>query len=61
MALLGDADPEALLEWLKSGNGDQRDMQAMALEHLCMALLISDNVDQCFETSVGIVYRFFPS
>ncbi|OQV15075.1 E3 ubiquitin-protein ligase HECTD1 [Hypsibius exemplaris] len=45
----GEVDPETLLEWLSTGQDEQRDMQAMALEHLCMALLMSDNVDRCFE------------
>lgn len=46
---LGEADPDALLEWLSIGQDDQRDMQFMAVEHICMALLMSDNVDRCFE------------
>ncbi|RXN20737.1 E3 ubiquitin- ligase HECTD1 isoform X1 [Labeo rohita] len=32
------------------GQGDERDMQLIALEQLCMLLLMSDNVDRCFET-----------
>ncbi|KAL6425302.1 hypothetical protein ACFW04_009489 [Cataglyphis niger] len=31
------------------GQGDERDMQLIALEQLCMLLLMSDNVDRCFE------------
>lgn len=42
-------DPETLLEWLQSGAGEERDMQLIALEQLCMLLLMSDNVDRCFE------------
>ncbi|PVD26171.1 hypothetical protein C0Q70_13840 [Pomacea canaliculata] len=32
------------------GQGDERDMQLIALEQLCMLLLMSDNVDRCFES-----------
>lgn len=46
---MGDVDPETLLEWLSMGQGDERDMQLIALEQLCMLLLMSDNVDRCFE------------
>ncbi|KAL1483446.1 hypothetical protein MTO96_033196 [Rhipicephalus appendiculatus] len=46
---MADADPETLLEWLNMGQGDERDMQLIALEQLCMLLLMSDNVDRCFE------------
>ncbi|XP_035704354.1 E3 ubiquitin-protein ligase HECTD1 [Folsomia candida] len=42
-------DPETLLEWLSIGQGEERDMQLIALEQLCMLLLMSDNVDRCFE------------
>ena len=42
-------DPETLLEWLSLGQGEERDIQLLALEQLCMVLLISDNVDKCFE------------
>ncbi|KAL3124758.1 hypothetical protein niasHT_001595 [Heterodera trifolii] len=42
-------DPDTLLEWLQMGVGDQRDLQLMALEQLCMTLLMSDNIDRCFE------------
>ena len=35
-----DADPDTLLEWL----GIPGDMQIVALEQLCMLLLLSDNV-----------------
>uniref|UniRef100_A0A4W5NBG2 E3 ubiquitin-protein ligase n=1 Tax=Hucho hucho TaxID=62062 RepID=A0A4W5NBG2_9TELE len=45
-----DVDPDTLLEWLQMGQGDERDMQLIALEQLCMLLLMSDNVDRCFET-----------
>uniref|UniRef100_A0A3Q4BWY9 E3 ubiquitin-protein ligase n=1 Tax=Mola mola TaxID=94237 RepID=A0A3Q4BWY9_MOLML len=47
---MGDVDPDTLLEWLQMGQGDERDMQLIALEQLCMLLLMSDNVDRCFET-----------
>ncbi|XP_034668273.1 E3 ubiquitin-protein ligase Ufd4 [Drosophila subobscura] len=47
---MGDVDPETLLEWLSIGQGDERDMQLIALEQLCMLLLMSDNVDRCFES-----------
>ncbi|XP_054003468.1 E3 ubiquitin-protein ligase HECTD1 isoform X6 [Hylaeus anthracinus] len=46
---MADVDPETLLEWLSIGQGDERDMQLIALEQLCMLLLMSDNVDRCFE------------
>ena len=46
---MGEVDPETLLEWLQSGAGEERDMQLIALEQLCMLLLMSDNVDRCFE------------
>ncbi|KAG5887757.1 E3 ubiquitin-protein ligase Ufd4 [Gonioctena quinquepunctata] len=48
--MMADPDPETLLEWLNSGLGDERDMQLIALEQLCMLLLMSDNVDRCFES-----------
>lgn len=47
---MADVDPETLLEWLLTGQGDERDMQLIALEQLCMLLLMSDNVDRCFES-----------
>uniref|UniRef100_A0A336LX55 E3 ubiquitin-protein ligase n=1 Tax=Culicoides sonorensis TaxID=179676 RepID=A0A336LX55_CULSO len=47
---MSDIDPETLLEWLSMGQGDERDMQLIALEQLCMLLLMSDNVDRCFES-----------
>eukprot|EP00053_Salpingoeca_punica_P020085 m.207429 g.207429 ORF g.207429 m.207429 type:complete len:2206 (+) comp17789_c0_seq4:215-6832(+) len=40
-----DVDPDTLLEWL----GMDGDMQLVALEQLCMILLLSDNVDRVFE------------
>ncbi|KAK0408812.1 hypothetical protein QR680_004174 [Steinernema hermaphroditum] len=43
-------DPDTLLEWLQAGTGDDREIQLMALEQLCMLLLMSDNIDRCFET-----------
>ncbi|XP_048585863.1 E3 ubiquitin-protein ligase HECTD1-like isoform X2 [Nematostella vectensis] len=45
-----DVDPDTLLEWLNMGQGDERDMQLIALEQLCMLLLMSDNIDRCFES-----------
>lgn len=53
---MGDVDPETLLEWLSMGQGDERDMQLIALEQLCMLLLMSDNVDRCFERCAN--YRY---
>ena len=53
---MGDVDPDMLLEWLEMGQGDVRDMQLIALEQLCMLLLMSDNIDQCFERSVLIYF-----
>lgn len=47
---MADVDPETLLEWLQMGQGDEREMQLIALEQLCMLLLMSDNVDRCFES-----------
>ncbi|XP_063240551.1 E3 ubiquitin-protein ligase HECTD1 isoform X2 [Bacillus rossius redtenbacheri] len=47
---MAEVDPETLLEWLNMGQGDERDMQLIALEQLCMLLLMSDNVDRCFES-----------
>ena len=49
---MAEVDPETLLEWLQMGQGDERDMQLIALEQLCMLLLMSDNVDHCFERLV---------
>ena len=49
---MAEVDPETLLEWLSMGQGDERDMQLIALEQLCMLLLMSDNVDRCFERLV---------
>ena len=46
---MADVDPETLLEWLQMVQGGERDMQLIALEQLCMLLLMSDNVDRCFE------------
>jgi hypothetical protein len=40
-----DVDPDTLLEWL----GLPGDTQLLALEQLCMLLLLSDNVDRVFE------------
>lgn len=49
LAEMADVDPDTLLEWLSMGQGDERDMQLIALEQLCMLLLMSDNIDRCFE------------
>ena len=49
---MADVDPDTLLEWLQMVQGNERDMQLIALEQLCMLLLMSDNVDRCFETYV---------
>lgn len=57
---MADVDPETLLEWLSMGQGDERDMQLIALEQLCMLLLMSDNVDRCFEWYItNIRYNYF--
>ena len=47
---MAEVDPETLLEWLQIGTGEERDLQLIALEQLCMLLLMSDNVDRCFES-----------
>jgi hypothetical protein len=44
-----EVDPDTLLEWLQTGHTDVRDMQLIALEQLCQILLLSDNIDHCFE------------
>lgn len=54
---MADFDPETLLEWLQMGQGDERDMQQIALEQLCMLLLMSDNVDRVFERYTIFVYE----
>ena len=46
---MAEIEPETLLEWLQMGVGEERDIQLLALEQLCMLLLMSDNVDRCFE------------
>lgn len=53
-----DVDPDTLLEWLSMGQGDERDMQLIALEQLCMLLLMSDNIDRCFERLVRFCIKF---
>uniref|UniRef100_A0A914ZV22 E3 ubiquitin-protein ligase n=10 Tax=Parascaris univalens TaxID=6257 RepID=A0A914ZV22_PARUN len=50
MSVMDGVDPDTLLEWLQTGVGDERDIQMMALEQLCMLLLMSDNIDRCFES-----------
>jgi len=57
---MADVDPETLLEWLQIGQGDERDMQLIALEQLCMLLLMSDNVDRCFERCDWLSYHCCP-
>lgn len=52
---MAEADPETLLEWLSMGQGEEREMQLIALEQLCMLLLMSDNVDRCFERLVAVL------
>ncbi|VDP13902.1 unnamed protein product [Soboliphyme baturini] len=42
-------DPDTLIEWLQNGTEEGRDIQQIALEQLCMMLLMSDNVDRCFD------------
>uniref|UniRef100_A0A0M3I707 E3 ubiquitin-protein ligase n=1 Tax=Ascaris lumbricoides TaxID=6252 RepID=A0A0M3I707_ASCLU len=49
-SVMDGVDPDTLLEWLQTGVGDERDIQMMALEQLCMLLLMSDNIDRCFES-----------
>ena len=48
-------DPDTLLEWLSSGHGEDNSVQLVALEQLCMTLLMSDNVDRCFERYVSLL------
>ena len=45
---MDDIDPSTLLEWL----GTPGDMQLVAIEQLCMMLLLSDNVDRVFDRCV---------
>ena len=45
-------DPDTLLEWISSGHGEDNSVQLVALEQLCMTLLMSDNVDRSFERYV---------
>ncbi|CAF2541147.1 unnamed protein product [Rotaria sp. Silwood2] len=44
-----EADPDELLAWLKGDGSSERDLQMIALEQLCMLVLMSDNIDRCFE------------
>ena len=46
---MAEVDPVALIEWLQAGEGDDREIQLLALEQLCMMLLMADNIDRCFE------------
>jgi hypothetical protein len=43
---MSDIDPDTLLEWLQTDNPD---VTLLALEQLCTILLLSDNIDRCFE------------
>ncbi|CAF2147618.1 unnamed protein product, partial [Rotaria magnacalcarata] len=44
-----EVDPNELLAWLKGDGSSERDLQMTALEQLCMLVLMSDNIDRCFE------------
>ena len=44
---MSDIDPDTLLELLHMG---QSDVTLLALEQLCTILLLSDNIDRCFES-----------
>lgn len=46
---MAEVDPDTLLEWLSMKQGDERELQQIALEQLCMLVLMADNVDRCFE------------
>ena len=48
LIVMDEVNPETLLEWLQMGHGEERDMQLIALENICMLLLTSDNIDRCF-------------
>lgn len=52
---MAEVDPDTLLEWLSVGQSGDRDIQLLGLEQLCMLLLMSDNVDKCFEAYVATV------
>lgn len=43
---MSEIDPDTLLEWLQTGHCD---VTLLALEQLCTILLLSDNIDRCFE------------
>lgn len=45
---MANIDPAAIIEWLTVNEEDKRDEQLLALEQLCMSLLMSDNVNTCF-------------
>ena len=48
---MADADAAMLLDWLTLAQGEEsRDIPLVALEELCMLLLMADNVDKCFES-----------
>ena len=44
--IMSEIDPDTLLEWLQTGHSD---VTLLALEQLCTILLLSDNIDRCFE------------
>jgi ankyrin repeat protein len=44
---MSEVDPDTLLEWLQIGHND---VTLLALEQLCTILLLSDNIDRCFES-----------
>ena len=44
---MSEIDPDTLLEWLQTGHCD---VTLLALEQLCTILLLSDNIDRCFES-----------
>ncbi|KAL7674056.1 hypothetical protein ACOME3_000339 [Neoechinorhynchus agilis] len=45
-----ETDAAVLLEWLNSNEcGPERALQATAADHLCMAILMTENVDRCLQ------------
>lgn len=54
---MSDIDPDTLLEWLQTGHCD---VTLLALEQLCTILLLSDNIDRCFERYINkIIFLFY--
>lgn len=53
---MSDIDPDTLLEWLQTGHSD---VTLLALEQLCTILLLSDNIDRCFERYLVIIEKKF--